>query len=312
MSDNLSPNIMMDPVTGNRYEAVVQRDSIQMWMQTPAGQSVVGDYYSHYLQLGDKIRIESSINSNVITILLNGEAIISVDEPSLQEGHPGLHAWNNETASSSVAIDNFKAGGSESMEILPINGDNSWKSNQINLITGNFQNTTITSVTLSQDGAIPVAVPFTQTGDVLSCTPLDMHSTQLIDWYGNVLVSDGQVTTARGVFFTAEPEFTAYSVNSVDPKGILRDIPTAVSGDIIHVTPEFNGSTVTVDTNGMLATFDPAVPTNSYALWWHWSKASRLWTRMNITITDDFSGSTSRDPWTGATSGQVKGVEFFF
>lgn len=314
MSDNISPNIFMDRTTGYRYEATIAGTKVGLWASLPSGQARLIEPQEFGLVPGDRVRIQSNPDNDTISILLNGEEILSYSENSLQSGSPGIHSWNSDNITSTVAVDNFKAGDSltQGISVSIINDDNIFKSNQLNTINGNFENL-VTSVVLLQEGSPHVDVPFTQqSNNSITCVPIDMHSTGYVDGAGTIIVSDSTNSTSHNIIFSAEPEYVATVVNSVSPIGILKNIPNAAAGDVIHTTPLLAGSTVSINADGALAVFTPAVVNNSSTTWWHWSADTRLWTRIDMTITTDWDLVTSFGPWLASDIGEVKNIKFYF
>jgi len=304
----------MDPATKYRYEATVSYNLIGLWVNTPDYMGTLGDIFPYSPTLGDKIRIESDPTSDIIKVKLNGEDIIVANNSALQEGYPGLHAWNSETSTSSRAIDNFKAGGmGPGLSIHYVNNDNNrFISNQTNNIKGSFIGENITSVIITQEGATGVSIPFSHSEDLIVCTPIDMHEIDYIDGEGTIIVSSSTSSTSQTITFTAEPEFVSYTINSISSLGVLKNIPTAKAGDIVHITPAVGNSTATLDSDGALAVFDPTLPDDTYMAWWHWSQESKVWEKIDLTITTDYNLSTSKGPWRPVNSGDVKGVKFYF
>lgn len=314
MADNISPQIMIDPVNGYRYEATLADDFIALWAKTPNHTGFVGETYPHTLQEGDIVRIESLPDSNDIVIYLNGEEIIREAQAELTSGHPGIHAWVTST-SVDRAVDDFLTGqyGGDTggLTITAVNGS----SNKIVFsegvtVNGAFPNTINSVLVVQGDKIAPLT--FTQGPNQLNCSAVDFHEYGIFDGNVRVLVSDDNATVEASVLLDFAPYFDTYIAQSVDLKGVFKYIQGAKAGDYLHIQPLIGSSAVTVDVNGMYAIFNPAPADNTAAIWYHGDPVTKVWTRQDAIITSDYTNATLRKPWNSNSIGNDKTIKFYF
>lgn len=312
-SNNCSPDIMMNPINGSRYDAAVKPGWIYIWARKDDGShGQISSTYNHTLAVGDRVRIECYDDSDDIKVFLNDSLIITQSDADLQVGHPGINIWA--PTNQQVRMDNFKAGdfGEVATIVLGnVNGNNVVTTDESITINGTYIDT-ITGAVLKQVGKNDVTLSLgTPTSTSVIATAIDLHSTQLDATTGGLLeITDGTQISSVSISYSYGIGRATQVLTAPSATGATKDIGTAVAGDILEYPVEMGlgPSVVTVETDGDF-NISPAVLENTYSTWYLYDVSTKTHTLMNLEVdqigADDvaFQDSFNRvdgeltDPW---------------
>lgn len=229
----------------------------------------------------------SGLTGLTVDVLINGGVVatenINAYRTRLSGRGIGMARFGSVAGLTPAAWDNFSAGYlSDALTITDVNGDDIAQSNGAFVINGGgFE--AVTDVDID-DGVNTTALTIESTSaSSIVCTPVDIHTTQLLFGSLTVTVTDpgGSDTHA----FTMEPAANqqALAISTPIAGSIVDGIIGFTDGDTIEIPTQVGNSQLTLYADGDVW-HDPATPDGTVYTRWYYDDDLATWDSGTVTI----------------------------